>query len=829
MLLSNKMAIQGGKPIAGVQSYAREHILDVLVSQSLINPKQAVLLAQERFDQEELSNLLIKQKIISEERLVKAFSILYDLPFVHLIGRQIPDQALAIIPESVARMWQAVAYEVKTSPSQATSTDKPASPNSGGLSSSQGLVKTIWVAVAAPWRLKRGFVGPLSQLESTKSSKIYLGVTTKADFAFALKAYKRRPKDNQKITLGPVVQLPFVDLTKRAIPPAVLGKFPPDLATKYQMIVFEASSPDHIKVALLNPTSLQTRSIIEFIERRNAVKIDRFVTDEAGFRAALALYRPAQAGGQVSSRLLDRPTLNQDQAKLPWVGGSQGLASPAVKPVLGPVTRSPADRPIGSVKPSPSGPATSTTSDTKQPVQPIRVLRPTKGPVVVTGNEVANLATVGTQVKPVTKEDLEETNLDRVLGSIPGSIEDVAASARQGLIVRLVAAIISYGVAIKASDVHLEPQENQLRLRFRVDGELAEYLILPLELAPPIISRIKIMSQLKIDEQRVPQDGRMEAVAGGHEVDIRVSTFPIINGEKVVMRLLDKSTGALSIDQLGIVDSARVRLDQAIVKPYGIILVTGPTGSGKSTTLYAVLQKIATPNVNVITLEDPVEYELKGINQAQVKPKIGFSFADGLRSILRQDPNIIMVGEVRDGETASLVTHAALTGHLVLTTLHTNDASSALPRLINMGVEPFLIISAIQAIVGQRLIRKLCQNCVQPIKLSPERQAKVEQELGLVKAWQELKASGKVGFKQARGCDQCTHGFKGRIGIYEVLVRSEAIEQLALKRSPASEIASQARKEGMITMVQDGFIKAARGLTTIDEVLKETSTAAEQG
>jgi type IV pilus assembly protein PilB len=329
---------------------------------------------------------------------------------------------------------------------------------------------------------------------------------------------------------------------------------------------------------------------------------------------------------------------------------------------------------------------------------------------------------------------------------------------------------------------------------------------------------------MKIDEQRVPQDGRFDVTIDSRQVDLRVSTLPTVHGEKVVMRLLDKSEAIMTLEQLGVTGSNFDTLIANIKKPYGVILATGPTGSGKSTTLYAILSRISKPGVNVVTLEDPVEYELPGINQAQVKPSIGFTFAEGLRSVLRQDPNIIMVGEIRDLETAAMVTHAALTGHLVLSTLHTNDASGALPRLINMGVEPFLITSSINDVIGQRLVRKVCESCRERVEIPPAVKTFIKKQLSEVPSVQLKNLDlEQLTFYHGRGCPNCTNGYRGRIGIFEVLAMNEKIEELAIKKAPASDIRQAAIEAGMITMTQDGLIKALKGITTIDEVMRVTT------
>ncbi len=402
------------------------------------------------------------------------------------------------------------------------------------------------------------------------------------------------------------------------------------------------------------------------------------------------------------------------------------------------------------------------------------------------------------------------------------TVEELEGIIQSAIIPSIVTALLSFALVKKASDIHIEPLDDTVRIRYRLDGVLTEITTIPRYFRNAVISRVKIMSQLKIDEQRVPQDGRFEFDFHDHTIDIRVSTFPTVHGEKVVLRLLDKDSGVKTLEQLGVTGSGFDALVKAIARPYGVILATGPTGSGKSTTLYAVLNRIARPDTNVVTLEDPVEYEIPGINQSQVKPGIGYTFAEGLRSVLRQDPNIIMVGEIRDLETASMVTHAALTGHLVLSTLHTNDAVSALPRLINIGVEPYLLTSSINAIVAQRLVRKVCTACRTQVELPSTILDQVRAELALIRDFTLTNDTSLV-FYQAVGCDQCHDGYTGRIGIFEVLTMSDTIESMAVAKQPASALAQVCQQEGMITMKQDGILKALKGITTIDEVWRVTS------
>ena len=390
---------------------------------------------------------------------------------------------------------------------------------------------------------------------------------------------------------------------------------------------------------------------------------------------------------------------------------------------------------------------------------------------------------------------------------------------------RIVDVIISHAIEARASDIHVEPSEEDLRVRYRVDGILHSSLILPKSVHPAIISRIKILSNLKIDEQRLPQDGRFHINLDGKPVDFRVSTFPTVVGEKVVLRILDKSTGAPTLEELGVSGRRLAIMNEAISKPHGMFLVTGPTGSGKSTTLYAILSALNKPGVNIVTLEDPVEYFIDGVNQAQIKPEIGLTFASGLRSILRQDPNIIMVGEIRDKETAELAVNSALTGHLVFSTLHTNSAVGALPRLVDMGIEPFLLTASLNLLVAQRLVRKVCDKCKAEVKPTAEIIEFIRKTIATVdKSELEGLNLKEIKLFAGRGCPACGNsGFQGRIGIYEVLAITKPIQNMINEHQPAVKIEEFAiKEEKMILMGQDGILKALRGLTTVEEVTRAT-------
>jgi len=387
---------------------------------------------------------------------------------------------------------------------------------------------------------------------------------------------------------------------------------------------------------------------------------------------------------------------------------------------------------------------------------------------------------------------------------------------REAPIAKIVSTILEFAIKARASDVHIEPQEDKTRVRYRIDGILHEKLILPKKIHEGVISRIKILSGMRIDEKRLPQDGRFNFRAGDQEIDLRISCLPTAHGEKIVMRLLKKTGGVPDLPELGLRGRALKNLEDSILRPHGIIIVCGPTGSGKTTTLYSVLSRINTTRVNIITLEDPIEYQIPGVNQVQVNPAAGLTFASGLRSFLRQDPNIIMVGEIRDKETTELAIQASLTGHLVFSTLHTNDASSALPRLLDLGAEPFLLASSMTCIVAQRICRRVCPDCKEEFKPPASVVEDIKNVLG--KLFEDKK---EIKLVRGKKCARCNNtGYLGRIGIFEVLPISEKIGRLILERSAASAMEKQAFDEGMVTMKQDGYLKALEEITTLEEVIR---------
>jgi len=389
-------------------------------------------------------------------------------------------------------------------------------------------------------------------------------------------------------------------------------------------------------------------------------------------------------------------------------------------------------------------------------------------------------------------------------------------------IIKIVSVIIKTAVAGRASDIHIEGSEESVRVRFRVDGLLYISLILPKDIHSAIVARIKILSNLKIDEQRKPQDGRFSIIEQDKKIDFRVSTFPTQYGEKVVLRILDTSNGIRSLEELGFIGPKAEMVKEALTKPFGMILLTGPTGSGKSTTVYTLLSKVNTEDINIVTLEDPIEYYLPGINQSQVRPDINYTFATGLRSILRQDPDIIMVGEIRDGETASLAVQSALTGHIVFSTLHTNDSPGSIPRLVDMGVEPFLLSASLQVVIAQRLARKLCSECKQEITFTEKEQQYIKDSLNtLGEEYVRSVYSGNFdkGYKPV-GCEECHNsGFKGRMAIFEVVSMTEDLRSIVEKNTGGDEIIEYLNKNNFVTIKQDGILKVLAGHLSLTELL----------
>ncbi len=446
---------------------------------------------------------------------------------------------------------------------------------------------------------------------------------------------------------------------------------------------------------------------------------------------------------------------------------------------------------------------------------------------------------IGTALKQYEKSlkaefgDIIEKSVEEAQGE--ETAEDLEKIAQGLPIIRIVDTLIKHAILQSASDIHIEPDEKEVRVRYRIDGILHDAMTLPKEVHDGIIARIKVLSNLKLDEHRVPQDGRFKLEKEGKKISFRVSILPVFDGEKIVMRLLDESAKGLTLEKMGLQGEALEKIHRNIQKPNGMILVTGPTGSGKTTTLYTAMDILNVPGVNISTVEDPVEYRMPRINQTQIYPKVGLTFAAGLRALLRQDPDIIMVGEIRDEETMEIAIHAAMTGHLVLSTLHTNSASAALPRLLDMGAEAFLVASTVNIIIAQRLVRRLCPECKKEYTMDEKRLKELGKQFNMEEISENLKKHKdilgnreledwkKIKLYKAEGCEQCSkEGYKGRVGIFEVLEIDEDIEKLIAESSSSETIERKAKEKGMLTMVEDGFSKVIQGVTSVEEILRVT-------
>jgi len=432
---------------------------------------------------------------------------------------------------------------------------------------------------------------------------------------------------------------------------------------------------------------------------------------------------------------------------------------------------------------------------------------------------------LGSEVK-LALQELEKQLQPGKAERAPKTTAEIVRRREEAPISKTVAVILKHAVEGQASDIHIEPLRKKTRVRFRLDGILHASLFLPKEVHPSIVARIKIISKLKIDETRIPQDGRFSITMDNQNIDFRVSTFPTTLGEKVVMRVLNPSQRLGTFEKLGLEGRNLEIVKEAAEKPYGMILATGPTGSGKTTTLYVVLDSVNKEGVNIVTLEDPVEYFIEGVSQSQVKPEIGYSFATGLRHVLRQDPDIIMVGEIRDTETAELATHAALTGHIVLSTVHTSNALGAVPRLIDLGVRPFLLSPTVNVVIAQRLVRRLCPHCRKKIRPSERIKEMILNELSdLPSQTKERYGIGRdIEIWESIGCSQCGgSGYAGRLGIFEVLKMTRELGEIILSEPTEKKISEEAKRQGMITMRQDGFLKVLRGETSLEEIIRTTS------
>jgi type IV pilus assembly protein PilB len=522
-----------------------------------------------------------------------------------------------------------------------------------------------------------------------------------------------------------ILGIPFVDLSKEAIPIEILQIVPELIAKKYNIVAFEKTGTN-LKVAMLNPEDLQT---IDFIKKKTGLKIVPCLTTREDIQSVLHQYEKS------------------------------------LKAEFGDIL-------TGDIKPD--------------------------------------------------GEKRDEEDLAQIAAGLP--------------IIRIVDTLLKHAILESASDIHIEPEESAVHVRYRIDGVLHDAMTLPKDVAAGIVARIKVLSNLKLDEHRLPQDGRFKIQNDEYKISFRVSMLPVFDGEKIVMRLLDETSKGLTLEKMGITGTALEAVHREIMKPNGMILVTGPTGSGKTTTLYTVMDILNTTEVNVSTVEDPVEYRMPRVNQTQINPKVGMTFAAALRSLLRQDPDIIMVGEIRDQETLEIAMHAAMTGHLVLSTLHTNSAAATLPRMLDMGAEPFLIASTVNVIIAQRLIRRLCVECRKSYSLDAKEIESLSKSYDIDAIFAYLKRDplskkfvedakdwGEIKMYKPAGCDQCGgEGYRGRNGIYEVMPMDTNLRKLVTQSATTEELEQEAKKNGMATMVEDGFSKIVQGITSLEEVMRAT-------
>jgi len=767
-----------------------QSILDVFFLQGLINYQDYQNLKTKFSTNADVESFLLKNQLISKDSVNRAYSIIYKIPFVDLKNLKIEKSVIELVPLELIRKYQIAPFSI--------------------------VDDFINVAFANPGRIEND-LRLINDYFAKKSLQINVYITTTNDIESVIKQYK----SDQGELLLTKAKYPTVFLKNQSIPQQLINLLPIEYIEKYHLIIFGKRNEQNYQIATDLVDSPEAMKAIRVVEEQNKVKFEIFATSESDVNFVLKSLKTEKEEQVKDSRIKD----NQNRKSI--IGNLRGIiSSPTSTDQSKKITVDSIEKDISRYQ------VVSADSNQEKIVdrKKVEIRRPDEktgedkddkpDESTVSAENLAKNQKTSQESVP-KKADLE--NIGDLIDHEITTIEELKEIIKLNQVPKIVAGVVNYAIFMRSSDIHMEPEEKDFRVRFRIDGTLQDIVSLPLSIQSQIVSRIKILSDLKLDESRIPQDGRFDVNFNHRGVDIRVSTLPTVRGEKVVLRLLDKNQGILSLEDLGMVGRAFDLTLEAIKKPYGIIISTGPTSSGKSTTLYAMLNRISVPAVNIITLEDPVEYEIPGVNQCQIKPKIGFGFAEGLRSILRQDPNVIMVGEVRDLETASMATHAALTGHLVLTTLHTNNAAGALPRLANMGVEPYLITSSINLIIAQRLVRRICPKCREEVSIPAGLAEKVKQELLLIPENNKADRSrikSEPKFYQGKGCNECHQGYRGRLGVFEVLRITDRIEEAVLRKLPASEILKESIADGMITMRQDGILKALEGLTTIDEALR---------
>ena len=833
-------------PVLSGSGVLSQSILDIFVLQDILDYEDAEKLKSHFRTNREIEDFLVKNRLVTKDTINKAYSILLKIPYIGLTNIEIPEIAKKIITKQIAHKYSVIPFNVDG--------------------------QIVRIAISKPSDLLQGFMKSLVKVFEDRNLAIELFITGESDFKETVKQYDNKNNDKLLIKKG---SLPVIYLRNLKIPPNLLTKIPREFIQRYRIIIFAENVYGGFMIACEAPDSFVTKKVLDYIQKENNIKLEVFAASKDDFDHILTHYddymKGINAEPALSKGTTDKNAAAQQEEKPQAQKSNFSLESlfgqgkkPAQSEIIIDSVTSPEeiqaeevadkqDQIIDQKKPKLQelkkemnidqgnqdkanlekqkaedfGKGAVLSEDEIQKNTEIEKGQPTVKLEVaeVPGQEQTQAGPVKAKVS-FGRESLEATDLGSLLDKEVTTSAEMQAIIKEGYVPKIVAGLINYCLNQKVSDVHIEPQLKSLRVRSRIDGVLTDIAKMDLGLHPPIISRVKILSKLKIDESRIPQDGRFDVSFKDRGVDVRVSTMPTVHGEKVVLRILDKTQKILSLEDLGMLGSAFDKTLSAIAKPWGIILSTGPTGSGKSTTLNAVIARLNKPGINIITLEDPVEYETPGVNQCQIRPDIGFTFASGLRSILRQDPNIIMVGEIRDGETAGMTTQAALTGHLVLSTLHTNDTAGALPRLINMGIEPFLITSSIQLVLAQRLIRLICPKCKEELKVPPNLISEVQKEIDAIpknnKKEQE-RIPQELKFYYGKGCSECTQGYKGRVGLFEAMEMTPDIENLAIGRKSANEIKAQSVKEGMITMKQDGMLKVLAGLTTLDEVFTATS------
>lgn len=768
-------------------------VLDVLLSKGwMIKPQVDHIRQESQATGKSISQILEDSQLVNEDKLLSAYADFFNLPIIKLAGLYIPPQVISRVPERLARKYYILAFDQKDN--------------------------VIKVAIAKPGRLQAEKPGILTDVQKKQKVDVDLYLCSEKDFREALKYYHLKPKPEPK---KKVKKKPLFQFKKKPPKPKESSKVekPKELSK-----TSEVPMPTILDILVSQKQLNQKEAFKVFEESKKSSKTIEQIIREKGIV-------PPDELAKVQAQQYRLPYISLRKVKIKTEDVKrfpQNIAQEYKIVVFDVIS----DKVFKVATSVPENPIISEILDflkEKHDIESYLYVTTSQDIELVLDKykevEVSKKAAeklFPTKSKELTPEEAGELDIGTLIKKDIETVEELKKITKTEDVPKIVAAIINFALVKKASDIHIEPWKNNLHIRYRVDGVLKDVVKIDKKLHPAIIARVKISARLRIDEQRIPQDGRFDVNFRKRTVDIRVSTLPTSHGEKVVMRLLDKTKGVISLEDLGLTGKGFKVVVDNVKKPYGMILASGPTGSGKTTTLYAILQFINTSQTNIITLEDPIEYELEGINHCQVRSDIGFSFAQGLRNILRQDPNVIMIGEIRDKDTAGMAIHAALTGHLVLSSLHTNDAAGAIPRLVDMKIEPFLIASSVSVIIAQRLVRKICEKCKEKVSLPPEVLEKVESELKKIpnSAGNQIKKS--LTFWRGRGCSECDDGYSDRIGIFEVLPNTVEIQQLATQQSSSGKIREEAIQQGMITMKQDGILKALQGITTIDEVFRAT-------